>query len=138
MSDVRITLNMASASTLINNLRRKNQSVKESVNSEMEQLVMRLFEEAQQKVPTATGALASSGNVSMQNSGDVYQRTIGYGTSVTNPVTGKATSSYAVDKHEQYNPQKPESYKWLEKTLLSNTDTFLQCMANAVASGLSK
>ena len=36
MSDVKITLNMASASTLINNLRRKNKSVRESVNSELE------------------------------------------------------------------------------------------------------
>lgn len=138
MSDVRISLDSNSLYAVTQNLRNKTQEVRVEVNSEMEQLVMHLFEEAQQKVPTVTGALASSGNVSMQNSGDVYQRTIGYGTSVTNPVTGKATSSYAVDKHEQYNPQKPESYKWLEKTLLSNTDTFLQRMANAVASGLSK
>ena len=136
MSDVRITLNMASASTLINNFRRKNQSVKESVNSEMEQLVMSLFEEAQQKVPTVTGALAASSHVTIQNDGDNYKRTIGYGTSVSNPKTGKATSSYAVDRHERYNPEKPESYKWLENTMLNNTDVFLRGIVKAISEGL--
>lgn len=137
MSNIRLELSAGSVASTCANLRRKTQSVKEATNAEMELLVMQLFAEAQQKVPVVTGALASSGSVSVSNLDNVIQRTIGYGTSLANPVTGKPTSSYAVEKHETYNPQKPEAYKWLENAVRNNSDTFLQRIANAVISGLS-
>lgn len=137
MRDVQIEISSASIMSLSGNLRRKGQNVKVAVNTEMEILVGQLFAEAQQKAPVLTGALAASGHITTHNMDNVIERTIGYGTSLANPQTGKPTSSYAVSKHETYNPDKPESYKWLENTIINNSDTFLQRMANAVAQGLN-
>lgn len=137
MKDVQIEISSSSIMSLSSNLRRKSQDVKVAVNTEMEILVSQLFAEAQQKAPVVTGALAASGHVTAHNKDNTIERTIGYGTSLANPITGKPTSSYAVSKHEMYNPDKPESYKWLENTMINNSDTFLQRMANAVTQGLN-
>ena len=138
MKEIDIKINSSSIQTTVNNLKRKSQAVRDEANNRMELLILRLFEEAQQKVPTVTGALAASGHITSSNNGDVLRRTIGYGTSLANSVTGIATSTYAVDRHEQYNAMKPESYKWLELTMLSNTDVILQELAESVNTGLTR
>ena len=113
------------------------QTVKDAAHAEINSFTNQVFDSAQQRVPTVTGALAASGHISEHNTDDVLKRIIGYGTSLTNPVTGKTTESYAVEKHEIENPKNPDSYKWLERTMLDNADEFLQRMASAISGGLN-
>lgn len=88
------------------------------------------FTQAQDRVPRVTGALASSGKISNQNTASLLRRTIGYGDSTPNPRTGKATSAYATQVHEIYRASHPNSYKWLELTVRQyGRESFLHTLA---------
>ena len=137
MNAVDIKLSESSVSLISSNLQKKVQTVREATNAEMSSFTSHVFERAQQRVPTVTGALSASGNISEQNTDDVLKRVIGYGTSLTNPTTGRTTASYAVERHEVESPKNPESYKWLERTMLDSADEFLQRMASAISGGLN-
>lgn len=136
MNDVRIEITSSSLQEFTRNLRRKQAEVREVANVELEAIVRQIFAKAQQRVPVVTGALAVSGQISSDNSDDVVQRVISYGNSTRNPVTNQPTAEYAVDRHESYNPAKPESYKWLERTMSEESDAYVQAIARALRSRL--
>lgn len=88
------------------------------------------FNQAQDKVPKVTGALAASGKVTSEDTPTVLRRTISYGDSTPNPRTGRATSSYATQVHEIYRSAHPNSYKWLELTVRQyGHEAYLQDLA---------
>jgi hypothetical protein len=93
------------------------QKVIASADNSMDLAVKTAFTRSQNRVPRVTGALASSGKISKQNTATTLRRTIGYGDSTKNPRTGKATSTYATQVHEIYRVTHPDSYKWLELTI---------------------
>jgi len=123
MSKLTITINKGSANRLIANLNAN------AASEGVQNVADFAFEMAQESAPVVSGALKSSGQVTNTDSGEVIRRTISYGTSLTNP-SGDPTSEYAVDRHEMYNPYKPEAYKWLERAVRSTgDDLFLEEVA---------
>ena len=91
-----------------------------------------LFNQAQLIVPRKTGALANSGKVTYTDNGKRYEAIISYGDDTLNPVSGRATSEYAVQKHESPGP----GGKWLENTFLGGYDLFMQHMISNISNEL--
>ena len=92
-----------------------------------------VFNLSQSRVPRVTGALANSGKITAQDQGLVHCRQISYGDSTANPRTGKSTASYAALVHEVYNVAHPNSYKWLELSMLQfGQDGFITVLADAL------
>ena len=91
-----------------------------------------LFNQAQMIVPRKTGALANSGKISYRDTAKQHEAIISYGDASTNPNTGRATSVYAVQKHEMPGP----GSKWLEKTFLGGYDIFMQSLVNNISETL--
>jgi hypothetical protein len=97
----------------------------------------RIFARAQDNVPRVTNALANSGKVTKDDSGDRIRRVISYGTSLRNPRTGTRTSSYAVYKHEVPRAGHMKGYKWLEKAMLAyGREEFMSELASRLREGL--
>lgn len=97
----------------------------------------RAFAFAQAKTPRVTGALASSGKLASDNVGLLLRRTISYGDATTNPKTNVATSKYAPMVHEVFNPDHPNSYKWLEYSIREyGKEQFLNDLAASIKSAL--
>jgi hypothetical protein len=113
------------------------QRVVNAANNSITTAAETAFAQAQDRVPRVTGALASSGKISNQNTASLLRRTIGYGDSTPNPRTGKATSSYATQVHEIYRASHPNSYKWLELTVRQyGTESYLHDLALSIKAAL--
>lgn len=91
-----------------------------------------VFAESQIRLPTNTGALAQSGKVEHQDTNTAAISVIGYGDSSTNPVTGKTTASYAVERHES-----PRDGKWLENSLLDCSAIYKEELKTQITRALS-
>ena len=91
-----------------------------------------LFNQAQLIVPRKTGALANSGKVTYTEDSKHHEAIISYGDETVNPVSGRATSEYAVQKHESSGP----GGKWLENTFLGGYDLFMQKMISNISEEL--
>lgn len=117
MSSIKLTVSAASVAHVVNRLQQKSQAIQAAAQVGIDVEASRIFQKAQVRAPRVTGALAESGGISARNTDTFFKRTIGYGTSKTNPQTGQLTAEYAVSRHETYNTAKPEAYKWLEMTI---------------------
>ncbi len=91
-----------------------------------------VFAESQIRIPRKTGALAQSGKVEHQDTNTAAISVIGYGDSSTNPVTGRTTASYAVEKHES-----PRNGKWLENSLLDCSAIYKEELQTQITRALS-
>lgn len=91
-----------------------------------------VFAESQIRIPKKTGALAQSGKVDHQDTNTAAISVIGYGDSSTNPVTGRTTASYAVEKHES-----PRNGKWLENSLLDCSTIYKEELQTQITRALS-
>ncbi len=117
MSGVKMSLTPNSVAAFRQALTASTQRVITAAGNSMDMAIETAFAQAQDRVPRVTGALASSGKISRQDTAALIRRTIGYGDSTPNPRTGKATSTYATQVHEIYRASHPNSYKWLELTI---------------------
>lgn len=91
-----------------------------------------VFAESQIRIPRKTGALAQSGKLEHQDTNQAAISVIGYGDSSTNPVTGRTTASYAVEKHES-----PRNGKWLENSLLDCSEIYKEELQTQITRALS-
>lgn len=113
------------------------QKVEMAANNGLSVVADKAFNEAQVKVPRETGALASSGKISNQDTVGYLQRIISYGNSTINPRTGKPTSDYALYVHEVFDEAHPENYKWLETVVRDyGNSSFIQELASAIRAAL--
>lgn len=110
-------------------LTRKQDNVLDAGHRGLTEAAEKLFEQAQAIVPRKTGALANSGKVTYEDRARGEVAIISYGDSSTNPVTGKATSQYAVAKHESPGP----GSKWLETTMLGGYDLFMAALETHIS-----
>lgn len=132
-----IDLSPASVQSFVASLQGAAMRVTDASLSGMDSAASRLYERTQASVPRVTGALASSGKVSNQDSGSVLHRIIGYGDKTTNPRTGRATEDYAVRVHEIFHPAHPNSFKWLERTVQQyGSEAFIRELATAIRRAL--
>lgn len=113
------------------------QKVVSAADTGLDAAASRAFASAQSRTPRVTGALAKSGQLDSSNMGELLRRTISYGSSVTNPSTGEATSKYAPVVHEVFNPKHPNSYKWLEYSIRDyGKEQFMHDLAASIKSAL--
>lgn len=113
------------------------QRVSSAASIGMERTAAQAYQLTQASVPRVTGALAASGKITEQSSFNQLRRTIGYGDSTPNPRTGVATANYAPIVHEVFNPQHPNSYKWLERTIRTyGRESFMHELATSIRSAL--
>ena len=137
MSTVTMSLTPGSISSFRQSLAVATQRVVNAADNSMTLAAETAFAQAQDRVPRVTGALASSGKISNQNTASLLRRTIGYGDSTPNPRTGKATSAYATQVHEIYRASQPNSYKWLELTVRQyGTESYLHDLALSIKAAL--
>lgn len=137
MSTVTMSLTPGSVTSFRQSLAVATQRVVNAADNSMTLAAETAFAQAQDRVPRVTGALASSGKISNQNTASLLRRTIGYGDSTPNPRTGKATSSYATQVHEIYRASHPNSYKWLELTVRQyGTESYLHDLALSIKAAL--
>ena len=130
-----LKINSASIATFRQSLMIASQRTTAAANTSMSEIASQAFTTIQAKTPRVTGALSESGQLNNTNSGNQIRRTISYGNSITNPRTGIATSKYAPMVHEIYNPQHPNSYKWLELTLRNfGKEAFMHNLAASLRS----
>jgi len=134
---VSMKITTSSQSSFKRSLLETVQRVSSAANVGMEQTAAYAFSQVQARVPRETGALASSGKITDQSSFNLLKRTIGYGDSTPNPRTGISTSEYAPLVHEVFNPEHPNSYKWLEQTLRDyGRNSFMHELASNIRAAL--
>lgn len=130
---VNFSVNTATFSKLTAQLHRKKvdaiQAGKEAVHDTAELV----FAESQIRIPRKTGALANSGKYSHQDTSTKAESVIGYGDTSTNPVTGRTTASYAVEKHEA-----PRNGKWLENALLDCSSIYKEELVTKISRVLNQ
>lgn len=132
-----LKINPASISAFRTALSVATQKVVAAANVGMGETSSQAFAAIQAKTPRVTGALSESGQLANTSVGNQIRRTISYGNSVTNPRTGIATSEYAPRVHEVYNPEHPNSYKWIELTLREyGRESFMRNLASSLRSAL--
>lgn len=137
MSVVTMSLTPGSVTSFRQALAVTTQRVVNAADNSMTTAAETVFAQAQDRVPRVTGALASSGKISSQNTASFLRRTIGYGDSTPNPRTGRATSTYATQVHEIYRASHPNSYKWLELSVRQyGRDSYLHDLALNVRAAL--
>jgi hypothetical protein len=136
MSSVHIGMKASSVNNFVGTLYKKEVQVRQAAEQGVRNVADFAFEMAQETAPVVSGALKSTGAVTNATDGDVIKEIISYGTSVTNP-QGVPTADYAVDRHETYNPHKPETYKWLERAVrATGNDLYLSEVARLIGSAL--
>ena len=119
--NISCNLKGSSVNEVVTNLTRKKDNILDAGHRGLSEAAEELFTQAQSKVPRKTGALASSGKVTYKSTSKEEQAIISYGDATVNPVTGRATSLYAVEKHESPGP----GGKWLENTMMGGYDLFM-------------
>lgn len=133
---VKIEIIPASENAVIRGLQTARSSVITAGETAVEQSAEIIFERAQGTVPRSTGALASSGGVTVIAGERQIDGYISYGTSLKNPESGEPTSSYAADRHEIRNPDKPQSFKWLENALHDEAERAVDMLAYLIQNAL--
>lgn len=134
---VSMKITAASMSSFKKSLLATTQRVSLAADRGMEQTAAQAFKQTQARVPRETGAMANSGKITKQSSSSLLKRTIGYGDSTPNPRTGVATAEYTPLVHEVFNPDHPNSYKWMEQTIRSyGRDSFMHDLAASIRSTL--
>lgn len=133
----RLTIKPASLSAFQQKLQQSMSNVSRASSRGMDYALERALNRSQSRVPRVTGALANSVATSKQGNQYYFKRTIGYGSSVINPRSGRPTSEYAVRVHEVYHQQHPNSYKWLERSMREyGQDGYLTDLASYIRSNL--
>lgn len=113
------------------------QRVVSAADTGLDAAASQAFTSTQARTPRVTGALVESGQLDSSNTDGLLRRTISYGNSVTNPRTGEATSKYAPVVHEVFNPEHPNSYKWLEYSIRDyGKERFMYDLAASIKSAL--
>jgi hypothetical protein len=114
-------LKSSTVNGVVTNLTQKQNNVLEAGHRGLSEAAEELFAQAQSIVPRKTGALAASGKVTYKDNTKSETAIISYGDATVNPITKKATSSYAVSRHESPGP----GGKWLENTIMGGYDLFM-------------
>ncbi len=124
---MRISCRVTNADTVIRNLQTKEAEAITQAQEAVSQAAQEVLQETQDIMPVVTGSLRDSGKAKMAVEGQLVVGYIGFGDSSLNPNTGRATSTYAVEKHEAL-----VNGKWLENTLYNHAETFLDELAGAL------
>lgn len=126
-----LRVDQASIDNVVSNLITRRDMAVEGGKYGLTAAAEQIFQNAQASVPVSTGALASSGNVSYEETADSITAIISYGDKTINPETDIATESYAELKHED-----PDGGKWLEKAMLGGEELFTSKIVTAISSKL--
>ena len=123
MMKLDITLDTKSVARLTVALQNKQTKLQEAARTGVMDMAEKIFQQAQSRVPVATGALRASGKVTSSGPADAPQSIISYG-DTTVGARGRPTSEYGIVRHELRSKRNPDSYKWLEKSLLEADAAF--------------
>lgn len=124
---MRISVRVANVETVVRNLQKKEAEAIAQAQEAVAQASQEVLTETQTIMPVVTGALRASGKTATEVEGQKVIGYIGFGDSSRNPVTGRTTASYAVEKHEA-----PVRGKWLENTVYDHANTFMEDLAKAL------
>lgn len=124
---ISISLNISSANTVVNNLYASNAQMLVAANRGIQQTAELILSKAKSALPVMTGALKSSGKISVKEALGQIVRVISFGDS-TKGAYGTPTSEYAIEIHELMMTKHPESYKFLELALLEYGQAFLDIL----------
>lgn len=130
---VNFSVNTAAFSKLTSQLHRKKVDAIQAGKEVVHDTAELVFAESQIRIPRKTGALADSGKYRHQDTSTKAESVIGYGDSSTNPVMGKTTAAYAVEKHEA-----PHNGKWLENALLDCSSIYREELINKISRVLNQ
>ena len=132
---MRIVGSIDGVNKVVRNLEQRHRAVTQVATQAVATLADDLLTTANKRTPVVTGALRASGNVFIDAVGPNKVATISYGTSLQNP-DGVPTSEYAVQRHEELNPKKPEAHKWLEISLLDISGNYTGELGAIIARAL--
>lgn len=121
-------LESSSVANVNNNLSSKRANIISGGKRGLAETAEMVFQSAQAVIPRGTGALASSGKITYESTSNTATATISYGDNTINPKTGKATSTYAVARHES-----PHGGKWLENAILGGGELFVSNVATKIS-----
>lgn len=137
MKQAKLTISSTSLSTFRQSLRQAAAAVEMSASEGLAEAADHAFAIVQSRTPRVTGSLAASGHVTDQSEGTYLRRTISYGDGTINPESRRPTSEYAAVVHEVYHPMHPNSYKWLERSILEyGQESFIVDLANTLRRAL--
>lgn len=114
----------ASVSQLVNGMRRAVYEVGKVSRQTVAEVSREIYDDAQERVPKATGALWASARLTDTSEGTKAEAVISYGDYTVNPNTGKPTADYAEDRHENPLRTGDKGYKWLENASLDHASAF--------------
>jgi hypothetical protein len=134
---VSITVDRSSVNQVAGNLKGKLAETRQGAHTLVEDMAETIFREMDALTPIKTGALQRSGKITMQDDRDHPTAIFSYGDSSLGP-RGVPTSQYAVEVHETPSKRNPQSYKWVEVTLLSMDQRYLQELLRWTSSILGK
>lgn len=122
---------------LVSKLQHKQEQVRSASRQSVDNVGDTIFQRAQETVPIMTGALHDSGKIDSMGSIDQPSSLISYGDNSIG-YKGQTTASYAVPRHEEPSILHPESYKWLEKSLLAASEDFRNEFLRLISEALNK
>jgi hypothetical protein len=134
---ITLTVDQASIRNVTRNLQQKMPNVKVAARQGVNNAAEKVFQKAQERVPVMTGALRDSGRLTSKGDDTQPQSIISYGNDVRG-YKGVPTREYALPRHEIFSRLKPESYKWLERSLLEANEEFKEEVIRLLSEALRK